>query len=162
MITQEKLKEVLNYDQDTGIFTWKIKTCKKVCVGVVAGTPSGDGYSVIKINGKRLRAHRLAWLYVYGEFPDKFIDHINGIRHDNKISNLRNVTKSENSQNQRKPKSDNQSGFLGVHWCKRDKVWIAAIGFNKKTKYLGTYSTPELAHQVYLKAKREIHAGCTI
>ena len=162
MITQSELKNILHYDQDTGVFTWAIQKSLTIKVGDVAGSLSGNGYNQIFINRKSYKAHRLAWLYVYGEFPNKFIDHINGIRNDNRIINLRNVTKSENSQNQKTARTNNKSGFLGVSWEKKSHKWRASIRYNNKTTYIGLYETKELAHEAYLTKKREVHSCCTI
>jgi hypothetical protein len=163
MITQSELKEVLNYDPDTGIFTWKIKSAYKITIGDVAGNLNSEKYIVIKIKYKLYKAHRLAWLYVYGEYPQYNIDHINCVRNDNRISNLRDIPQAINMQNQNKAQLNNKSsGLLGV--CKRAKrdTWQAYIRTNKIRKHLGTFKTKELAHEAYLKAKRELHLGCTI
>ena len=90
-LTQEYLKSILDYDLDTGIFTWKINKAKRTKIGDIAGW-SYNGYREIEINDKKYKAHRLAWLYVYGEMPNKLIDHIDGNRSNNKISNLREAT----------------------------------------------------------------------
>jgi len=114
----------------------------------------------------RLRlAHRMAWLYVYGVEPEKglHIDHINGIKIDNRIDNLRVVTVSGNVQNQRKARVDNtHSGLLGSHWDKKSGKYNAVINVNKVRIFLGAFADPMEAHQAYLTAKRELHATCTI
>jgi hypothetical protein len=162
MITQELLKELLDYSQDTGMFVWKINRGKRFCAGRTAGSLTGKGYRRIKIYGDRYQAHRLAWLYVFGKFPDNYIDHINGIRNDNRINNLRDVSIKTNLQNQRKPQVDSKSGYLGVSWDKRAKKWKARIMINDEQKYLGLFATAEEAHAGYLSAKRHYHEGCTI
>jgi hypothetical protein len=161
MITQTELKEILNYDPDTGIFTW-INPVKKTMINCVAGSLTVQGYKVITIKRKNYAAHRLAWLYMNGKFPNKFIDHINTIKSDNKLSNLRDVSRIENGQNQIKAHKNNKSGLLGVTWYANTSSWVAKIKNNNKLIHLGYFKNPELAHQVYLKAKREIHLGCTI
>ena len=113
-LTAERLREVLDYGPDTGVFTWKIRTNSRVKVGDVAGALRPDGYIQISIDGRLHRAHRLAWLYVTGESPPDQIDHINGVRDDNRIANLRLATSAENKQNLRRAKSRNKTGFLGV------------------------------------------------
>ena len=156
-LTQEKLKEVLHYDPTTGIFTW-IKSPRSSWVGKQAGyIHTTLGYVYINVFGKMYRAHRLAWLYMIGCFPIDDIDHKNGKRSDNKFENLRDVTRSINMQNQRKTRSKNGSGYLGVH--KNRKSFHAKIKIDGKQIHLGTYKTPKLAYSAYLKAKREFHAG---
>lgn len=134
--------------------------------GRPVGTLDCDGYLRVSlfIRGKTstFRAHRLAWLAINGEWPSLDIDHINGIRTDNRIENLRCVDRSTNNENQRRPVTGNSSGFLGVSWSKEKRLWVAQICVKGKNKNLGRYPTPEEAHSVYLKAKRAMHAGCTI
>lgn len=159
-LTADRLKTLLDYDPDTGIFTRKIRTSNRIAVGDVAGCIHSSGYWHIKVDGKMLKGHRLAWLYVYGEWPEHEIDHINGDPSDNRIANLRDITHAHNVQNLRKPRSDNASGFLGVH--KVAAGWMVNIQLDKMPMKLGTFDTPEEAHQVYLEAKRILHAACTI
>ena len=131
MLTQKRLKEVLHYDHATGIFTRRITPSRKAKVGDVAGSTDGRGYRNIAVDGKLYKAHRLALLYVYGELPSANTDHINGIRTDNRIENLRTVTHSENSRNQ-KMFSNNKSGRTGIFW-REDKIrWMAHIYAEKK------------------------------
>jgi hypothetical protein len=160
-LTVEQLKDTLDYDADTGVFVWKIRPSKAVRAGDVAGcVEKRIGYITIGIAGRVYKAHRLAWLYVYGSWPKGLIDHINGNKADNRIDNLRDVFADGNSQNVRKPNRRNKSGFMGVIWYQNK--WRASMSVNGKSKWLGDYSTPEEAHQVYLEAKRKYHAACTI
>jgi hypothetical protein len=156
------LREVLEYNPETGIFTWKNPTATCVKVGDIAGWIDFHGYHSIRLNKKIYRSHRLAWLYVYGKFPEKSIDHINGIRTDNRIKNLREATVSENAQNQRKSMSNNKTGYLGVSKITNKNKWCAFIKVNGKNKNLGTFETPELAAIAYLDAKRNLHVFNTI
>ena len=112
-ITQQKLKELFNYNPETGIFTRKtnVSQCK---VGGVAGSDNGTGGIRMRASGKQYYAHQLAWLYIYGEWPINEIDHINHDRKDNRITNLRHVTHSDNQRNQIKARSNNKCGYLGV------------------------------------------------
>ena len=160
MIDQLSLKQLLHYDEDTGLFHWIKTNTNCVFVGTVAGSNGGKGYLQIQINGKCYKAHRLAWLYVYGEMPSSQIDHVNGIRNDNRINNLRLATSFQNIQNQKKAQKHNKTGFLGV--TKKNGKYVARIGINNQRKWLGYYDTPELAHAVYLDEKRKLHEFCTI
>ena len=143
-LTAEYLRSVLHYEPETGIFTWKVRTSRSVKVGDIAGCPGGGGYPQIRVQRRLHQAHRLAWLYVYGEWPEDQIDHINRIRTDNRISNLREVTNKQNNQNRSKP-SNNTSGHPGVHWYKQRSKWQAQITHNQKQIHLGYFSILEEA-----------------
>jgi len=134
MLTQEKLKEILSYDPETGIFVW-IKR------GKVAGSLNSKGYIHLRVDKKSYQVHRLAWLYTYGYFPEHDIDHLNGIRNDNRVENLREVSRACNLQNQ-KINSKNTSGFPGVCWHKQLKKWMARGMLQQKHVYLGYYHSP--------------------
>ena len=138
MITQQRLQEVLDYDPNTGIFTWKEKISSKVVVGRKAGSLSGTGYHMISLFKKKYRAHHLVWLFVYGIWPKEQIDHKNGIRTDNRLCNLREATNQENCQNTQK-RANNTSGCRGVCWNKAAKKWQAYIRHNYQFIYLGIF-----------------------
>lgn len=139
MVTQAELKRLLNYNIETGNFTWKSTRRGQVMVGDIAGCGDASyGYTVIKINGRLYRAHRLAWLYVHGKFPKNQIDHINHIRSDNRLSNLRHVTQVENHQNCTMDMR-NTSGRTGVYWEKARNKWRARIKVGGKRLSLGSY-----------------------
>lgn len=159
MLTQDSLKQILIYNPDTGIFNWKVGGKKKSVIRP-AGTKHSKGYIVISIMGRRFFAHRLAWLYVTGDWPKNQIDHRNGERDANHFGNLRDVTHSENQQNQRVARGVNKSGLLGV--SKNGKKWRASIWLDSKVILLGQFNTPELAHIAYITEKRKIHNTCTI
>jgi hypothetical protein len=118
-----------------------------------------DAYGYIQVGycKKVYKAHRLIWAIVYGEFPKGQIDHINGIRHDNRIDNLRDVTQQQNAHNKKEIFKTNTSGYKGVCWNKRSKKWQSCISVNKKTIYLGVFEDAKLAHQAYLDAKKAYH-----
>ena len=156
----EDLRQLLRYNADTGIFTWIARAAKAVHIGDVAGNANKFGYITIGVKKKVYKAHRLAWVYVHGVWPDGLIDHINGRKDDNRLCNLRVVGLSGNAQNLHRPNKRNKSGFLGVIWFQNK--WRASITINRKTHWLGDYSTPEEAHQAYVEAKRKHHAACTI
>lgn len=157
MLTQEKLKHHLFYDQDSGIFTW-IKPFKRgQKIGCIAGVKHNRGYWAIQFNKRSYLAHRLAWLYVYGEFPENYIDHIDGVRNNNKIENLRLATGLQNSQNRKLP-SNNTSSYIGVYFKTMANKWCAKIDFESKRYYLGNHATAELAYMAYKEAKARLHA----
>lgn len=160
MLTQERLKELVSYNQETGVFTRKTTYSNRYKCGNKIGWKTSHGYIFILVDNNEYYGHRLAWLYMTGEFPKGQIDHINGIRTDNRFSNLRNVSPSENMQNRRKAQSSNKLGFLGVF--KNKKRFSTQITVNHKTLHLGTFDTPDEAHRVYLEAKRRLHSACTI
>ena len=147
MVTQEKLKILFNYCSDTGIFTHRKKR-QKVVVGTIAGWLDDKGYNTLKIYRKEYRASRMAWLYVYGVLPDKYIDHKNGIRNDDRINNLRLATSAENGFN-RKISTRATSGFKGVCFHKQAKKWQASAGPRGHATYLGLFNTPQEAHAAY-------------
>jgi len=136
-ITQKELKELLHYDPLTGIFTWA-STRRGRKVGNTAGYLNTIGYIIIQINGKKYKAHRLAWLYVHGYLPE-FIDHENHIRDNNWILNLQDATRIENGKNLSIYKN-NSSGVTGVNWHKTTNKWRASIGINNKDKHLGLFT----------------------
>lgn len=149
ILTQEFIKELLNYDSETGIFTWaKSKgTAKKGKEAGWEATPHGKSYRVIMINGKGYFSHRLAWLYIHGRFPNNDVDHINGNGLDNRIINLRDVTESENLRNMKLSKL-NKSGVIGVSWEKLVSKWRADIRIDGKKKFLGFFDDLEDAARV--------------
>ena len=154
MISQAQLKEVLEYNPDTGVFTW-LKVIGNRKVGDVAGYKHHNGYINIKIQGKIYQAHRLVYLYMTGNFPENFIDHINRIKDDNIWTNLRDATNSQNKANIKKPKN-NTSGYKGVRWHKTNKRWSAEIRYMKKKMYLGYYNTPQEGYEAYKKKAIEL------
>lgn len=137
MITQSRLKEVLDYDSDSGFFIWKVSRGSGRA-GNVAGYLHTQGYIRIVIDSRLHFAHRLAFLYMTGVFPENHTDHINGITHDNRWENLRPVTASENGRNQAKPKN-NTSGITGVCWNKKSGVWQSGIRVDGKASHLGLF-----------------------
>jgi hypothetical protein len=160
-MNQEDLKSVLHYDQITGLFRWRFGS-RGGLPWRQAGTLNGRKYVQVGINKKLHLAHRLAWLYTHGEWPSAEVDHVNGKTDDNRLCNLRIANRSQNSQNKRKPQSNNKSGFLGVIYWWRTKTWKAQICVNGKNTSLGYFKTPEQAHQAYLEAKRKLHSHCVI
>jgi hypothetical protein len=155
-LTQSRLKELLHYDPETGLFTWLVSTGRRVKVGDVAVSINGRGYRQIQIDGKNYLAHRLAFLWVTGSFPKDQVDHIDGDPANNRWSNLRECTNAENNQN-RASRKNSSSKYVGVCWHKRDQKWVAHIRINGKPIHIGYFDTEEEAYQAYCKAKAEIH-----
>ena len=140
-ITQEELKKLLHYNPDTGVFTWlKARTGvkKNNTAGSIMTNDDGKSYYRIMCKGVRYFSHRLAWFYIHLEWPKCEIDHINGNGCDNRLINLRSVTRLENRKNRRKP-SNNSSGISGVYWNKREVSWKVQISVNRKKFCLGTF-----------------------
>jgi len=153
MLTAERLRELLDYNPETGVFKWRKPPRKKAINGLVAGKRGGR-YVMIGIEQTLYCAHRLAWLYVHGKWPHLDIDHINRDGRDNRIANLREATPSDNMCNARQ-RSDNSTGFRGV-FPKR-KRFSAQVRKGKTRLSLGTFDTPEEAHAAYVKAARALH-----
>lgn len=162
MLTQQRLKNLLRYNPIPGIFTRLTDNSRGMKIGDIAGSKHSDGYIYIFVGGRNYAAHRLAWLYVHGEFPAGDLDHIHGKEAGNGIKNLREATKKINMQNERRARRNNKSGFLGVHWRKDRRRWVATIRVEKKHIRLGSFATPEEAHAAYINGKRKYHPGCTI
>jgi hypothetical protein len=162
MLTSEELKRHLHYNPDTGHFTRLIKLRgPKAASGYV----HTSGYVRICVLGRKYAAHRLAWLYMHGEWPDRLIDHVNGVKSDNRITNLRQSDFTLNAENQKRASVTSLSGLLGVCVArdrKRSKPYQARICVRGVSHYLGCFSTPEEAHEAYKQMKRTLHAGCTI
>lgn len=148
MITQEYLKSILQYNENTGEFIWLNPVSNnKIKIGQIAGSVYNNGYINITINYKRYKAHRIAWLYIYGYLPNNNIDHINGNKIDNKIENLRDVSQRYNCQNY---DSHRNGKLVGASYHKRDKKWLSYIRISGKLKSLGYYNTEIEAHNAYL------------
>ena len=158
-ITADELRALFNYDAETGVFTRKEATHGKggaKPAGSIAGFLAKDGRRYIRIRGTRYYEHRLAWLYMTGEWPEE-IDHKNGEPADNRWSNLRQATRSQNNANVGL-KRHNTTGFKGVCWNKRRSLWRAQICVNKKRYTLGHYPTPQQAAEAYNEAA-QMHFG---
>lgn len=167
-LTAQRLRELLDYDAQTGVMRWRQRPASsfgsfpayasflaKRC-GCVAGSLKRDGYIHITIGGKAHAAHRLAWLHVTDNWPARTIDHINGNRSDNRLTNLREVSQAENNQNVRF-KGLPPSGARGVSWVEGKKRWRATISVNGKVRHLGLHKTIEAAEAAYIRAKAIHH-----
>lgn len=156
-ITQSELQSLLTYDPATGHFHWReLVGYRSKVSGKLAGTLSSRGYIYININSRPMTAHRLAWLYVFGEWPNLQIDHINGVRSDNRLENLRLATRHENMRNAKR-KRTNKSGLKGVSWSAECRKWRACIVRGGKTVHLGVFVDKQDAYAAYCKAALDTH-----
>lgn len=162
-VTADRLRELLDYDQESGIFTYKTARGRFKSGDLCGHIAKTDGRVSIVVDGRMYRAHRLAWLYVTGEWPRFEIDHKDTNPSNNAWANLRDVTPTVNQQNRRAaPKGKKYSPLLGARWCAQIGRWKSAIKVNGKTKHLGVFDTDAEAAAAYLEAKRAMHEGCTL
>lgn len=155
-LTVARLKELLHYDPETGDFTWVSARRQRVAAGDKAGCRhKASGYWVIRIDDRLYRAHRLAWLWVHGEWPKSQVDHINRIRDDNRFANLRPATGFENSRNSKR-QANNTSGHRGVAPHQAGK-WQAYINAEGKRHSLGLFDTVAAAGEAYRAAAKSLH-----
>jgi len=174
-LIQEYLKEILDYNETTGFFTWKERNRKyfksdrafnawnSKMKGKRAGNKNTINYRTIRIQQENHLEHRLIFIYLYGSVDsDVHIDHINNIRDDNRIKNLRIATPEQNSKNLKVCLSGNTSGLLGVSWSNRDKKFISQIKTKGKNILIGKYDNKHIAHQAYLTEKRKLHPFGTL
>ncbi|WP_162292051.1 HNH endonuclease [Stenotrophomonas maltophilia] len=153
-----RLRELLAYDPVTGALTWIVYRNSKCRPGSTAGYIGPTGYRIVEIEGKAYAAHRIAFILHSGsDIADGLeIDHKDGVRDNNAADNLRAVTTSGNAQN-RKLRSDNSSGYVGVSWHRQTQKWWAQIDHEGRRISLGLHATPEAASKAYLKAKKDLH-----
>ena len=156
-LTVARLREVLSYDAKSGLFEWNFYRGGRAGRNGKPGHLNDQGYVIISIDRRRYRAHRLAWLYTHGAWPDEDIDHINRDRTDNRLANLRPVTRSQNLQNM-SLRSDNASGFKGVYLDKHGMKWCAEIKAGGRRIKLGRFGTARSAADAYDRAAAE-HFG---
>jgi len=155
-LTHARLTQLFHYDPANGHFTRLLNRCSRTRAGDIAGNETAQGYLRIGIDGKEYTCHRLAWFYMTGEWPKDQIDHINGIRTDNRFTNLREATTAENTRNGLISKN-NTSGFKGVCFHKDTGRWQAKIFINGKGRHLGLFDTAEAAANAYDAAAAKLH-----
>lgn len=144
----DQLRQRMLYDPTSGRFTRLISTSSNAMAGSIAGSISTEGYIVIRIDGTSYRAHSLAWLYMTGDWPAALVDHINGVRDDNRWANLRQATNQQNCANGKR-RRNNKSGFKGVSWGAKERRWKAQINENGRRVLIGLFTTAEEAHAAY-------------
>lgn len=154
MVTQERLKELFRYDPETGILTRRITRNYNAKAGDIVGCADKKGYLLAGVDGKTSKVHRIIWMLTYGYWPN-IIDHIDGDKTNNAISNLRDVTNALNLKNSKR-QTNNKSGLSGVFWNERKNKWLAYIGSKKTRIYLGTYSTIFEAAAVRISAQNKM------
>jgi hypothetical protein len=154
-LTAERLRELLNYDPATGVFTWKQRGRGRP-VGRPAGGKNGRGYINIQIDEEQHQAHRLAWLHSFGHWPGSSLDHVNGDPADNRIANLREADPSQNACNKR---GHGLSGIKGVSWCKQTQMWRASISKDGLDRTLGRFPSRAAAAAAYQSAARVLHGA---
>ena len=151
-----RLREILKYDSEDGVFTWNVTLSRRACAGNEAGSISKNGYRYIAIDGHKHLAHRLAWFYVHGVWPADQIDHIDCVRSNNALANLREANMSNNGANGLL-RSTNTSGYKGVSWDARKRKWVAGVKKNYKRHVLGLFDDPYEAHLVYIAGANRLH-----
>lgn len=162
-ITAIRARNLFAYCADTGAFVRRITTSRQAPAGTAPGWVNRAGYLIITVDGASVLAHRLAWLMIHGAWPNGVIDHINQNKLDNRLANLRDVTRQVNTQNNRLKKLGKLHGakLAGANWDKYAGRWKASICIGGRHKHLGRFDTEQEAHEAYLSAKRRLHEGCT-
>lgn len=154
-----RARELLDYDADTGDFRWRVTRSNRVKAGAIAGTVKRDGYVQICIDSRPIAGHRLAWLYVFGEWPIEELDHLNGNRSDNRLANLRDVARGVNAQNRQGAMSNSSCGVLGVSWRACYKHWRVSVVIYGVQREIGTFKSLDDARNASINARREHYKG---
>ena len=155
MLTKDHLMSVLSYCEQSGNFVWLVQTGRAL-PGMIAGSLGKDGYVQIKIGGKLYKAHRLAWLYMIGEWPKGRLDHKDNCQSNNRWDNIRPASHSQNMAN-RKLNNNNKAGFKGVSFYKKLGKYGSRVSKDGVSYHLGVFDTPEEAHEAYLAKANELH-----
>ncbi len=156
MIPSE-VSEFLSYCPETGEFRWKKSPAPRAKIGAIAGRVTCKGYREIELRGSMYQVHRLAWLIVHGEWPKNEIDHINGVRDDNRICNLREATRAQNQHNRKRWSKGTISNLKGSYFHKKTQRWTSSIQCDNKRIHLGLFNSAEEAHRAYLAAAIKFH-----
>lgn len=156
-LTAERLRELLAYDPETGIFTWKTTMGSRAVAGQQTDSLDDHGYVRIRVDKRLYRAHRLAVLYMSGSFPPADVDHINLNRADNRWKNLRNATRTVNARNTNL-RSDSTSGLKNVSWHKATGKWQVNLAAGGKNIHIGLFADKELAAQAAAEARSKYHS----
>ena len=154
--THDRLCELLAYDDATGIFSWRVSRRGHAKVGDRAGRQHVNGYRYIKVDGLNFMEHRLAWFYCKGKWPVDVLDHRDRIKNNNRLSNLREASGSQNQFNRDVPLR-NRVGLKGVSWCSTNQKWRATISAFGKRKTIGFFDDPEIAGAAYSKFAATLH-----
>lgn len=155
-LSHDRLCHLLSYDSETGVFRWRVSNSRRRAAGSVAGHVTTDGRVQLRIDKKLYKAHRVAWFYVHGRWPEHLLDHINGNPTDNRLCNLREVNNRQNAMNMRL-KPNTKSGLKGAFYVNHLDKWGATIRVDGKPLILGYFKTPEEAHHAYLEAAKKYH-----
>src|SRR3990167_394585 len=160
-LTADIAREYLSYDQSTGELRWRFDHWGRKTGELAGGLHKSTGYMRVSLLGKKISAHRLIWLMVHDEWPP-MLDHINGIRTDNRLENLRVTDSLLNSQNRIAPSVGSSASLLGAQMHKASGLWKSTIRSGEKKISLGLFATQEEAHAAYVQAKRILHKGNTL
>lgn len=159
MLTAPRLRSLVSYDPEAGIFTRLINTKNARAGTKTHGSVRPDGYLALSVDGRQYLCHRLAWLYVYGDWPAAHTDHIDGDRANNRIVNLRAASAAENGRNRTRKQKRNSSGIRGVYWFASRNKWVAQIGVDRKVFNLGYFATKEAAAAARRDAETRYHGN---
>lgn len=160
--TADRVRHLFDFDAAAGLLRWRVSQSSRARVGAVAGHVRPDGRRAVTVDGVQYLAYRVIWLHVHGVWPTLVIDHIDGDCGNDRIDNLRDVPTQINAENRRRPRADKRAGnSLGAYPSDGGR-WLAQIVVKGRSVHLGCFDTEAQAHQKYLEAKREHHAGCTI
>lgn len=159
-LTANEAQKLFSYNSDTGLLTWRVSRSGTKGIGSEAGSPHNKGYKAVCFNYRRYLIHRIIWLIVTGDWPKEEIDHINGVRDDNRWDNLRQATGTENRKNSKRYKN-NTSGVTGVYWKKAISKWVAYIVVNNKMLHLGSFANKvdAIAKRKKMEIKYNFHAN---